>query len=112
MTVINFSALKTVRQLKQNRDVLVTVVTNLRAMLQKLFESGLIYAREGSRIGRDLLLAQEHLSEVLDALDGLPEDTDERRDEAKRIQATLAEVAALTQSAAEGVQKLRAAPKT
>lgn len=107
--VISFAALKTVRQLKQNREVLVTVLTNVRAMVQKLFESGLVYAREGSRIARDLLLAQEHLSEVLDALDALPDDTDERRDEAKRIHATLAEVATLTQRAADGIQQIRGA---
>ncbi|MCC6807185.1 MAG: hypothetical protein IT381_07160 [Deltaproteobacteria bacterium] len=109
MSVVSFAALKTVRQLKQNRAMLVTVLGNLRAMLQKLFESGLVYAREGSRIARDVLLAQEHLSEVLDTLDALAEDTDEQQDEAKRVQTRLAEVATLTQRAAEGIQKLRQA---
>ncbi len=107
MSVISFGALKTVRQLKQNREMLVTVLTNLRAMVAKLFETGLIYAREGSRIGRDVLLAQEHLSDVLDALDALPEDTAERADEAKKIQATLGEVATLTQSAMDGITHLK-----
>jgi hypothetical protein len=110
MTVISFAALRTVRQLKQNRAMLVTVLTNLRAMLARLFESGLVYAREGSRIARDVLLAQEHLSEVLDMLDALPEDTDEQREEAKRVQQKLAEVASLTQNAADAIQKLRAGP--
>jgi hypothetical protein len=107
MSVISFGGLRTVRQLKQNREMLVTVLSNLRAMVAKLFETGLIYAREGSRIARDVLLAQEHLSDVLDVLDALPEDTAERNEEAKNIQVTLAEVATLTQRAMDGIAALK-----
>ncbi len=41
--------------------------TNRRALAQ-LFQTGLIYSRTGARLGRDLLLAHQHLLRVGDLL--------------------------------------------
>jgi hypothetical protein len=45
---------------------------NKRA-LARLFQSGLIYSRAGSRLARDLLLAHQHLLKVADLLTRLSE---------------------------------------
>lgn len=39
-----------------------------RGALQRLFDSGLVFTRSGSRAGRDLLLAHQHLLKVADVL--------------------------------------------
>ncbi len=51
--------------------------TNKRA-LSRLFQSGLIFSRAGSRLGRDLLLAHQHLVKVGDLLLRLGEIAGER----------------------------------
>ena len=106
MTVISFAALKSVRQLKQHRQDLVAVLTNVRGTLQRLFENGLVFHQEGSRASRDLLEAQESLSEALDILDALPDDTDERADTARHIQTLLEQVGTLASRAMERLQML------
>jgi hypothetical protein len=39
-----------------------------RRSLAQLFQSGLVYTRQGARLGRDLLLAQQHLLRASDLL--------------------------------------------
>jgi len=39
-----------------------------RKSLARLFQSGLVYTRQGARLGRDLLLAQQHILRVSDLL--------------------------------------------
>jgi hypothetical protein len=39
-----------------------------RKALSRLYQSGLIYTRQGARLGRDLLLAHQHLLRVTDLL--------------------------------------------
>jgi len=39
-----------------------------RKSLGSLFQSGLVYTRQGARLGRDLLLAHQHLLRVSDLL--------------------------------------------
>lgn len=39
-----------------------------RQALQRLFETGLVFTRSGTRAGRDLLLAHQHLLRMADAL--------------------------------------------
>jgi hypothetical protein len=106
MAVISFAALKSVRQLKQHRDELVAVLTNVRGSVAKLVDNGLVYHIEGSRAVRDLLEAQEHLVEALDILDGLPEDTDERTEAAKRIQTLLERTGDFASRAMERIQRI------
>jgi hypothetical protein len=47
------------------------VLENNRRALGRLFQSGLIFSRQGSRLGRDLLLAHQHLLKVSDLLSRL-----------------------------------------
>lgn len=46
--------------------------TNRKA-LSRLFQSGVIFSRAGARLGRDLLLAHQHLVRVADLLARLAE---------------------------------------
>ncbi len=39
-----------------------------RKSLARLFQSGLVYTRQGARLGRDLLLAHQHLLRASDLL--------------------------------------------
>jgi hypothetical protein len=39
-----------------------------RRSLARLFQTGLVYTRQGARLGRDLLLAHQHLLRVSDLL--------------------------------------------
>lgn len=39
-----------------------------RKALSRLFQSGLLYTRQGARLGRDLLLAHQHMLRVSDLL--------------------------------------------
>src|SRR5574340_1023134 len=39
-----------------------------RKALSRLFQTGLLYTRQGARLGRDLLLAHQHLLRVSDLL--------------------------------------------
>ncbi len=72
---------------------------NKRA-LARLFQSGLVYSRVGSRLARDLLLAHQHLLKVADLLARLAEvDALDRFDAESvydEVQALLARTTALT----------------
>ncbi len=51
-----------------------------RKSLGRLFQSGLVFTRQGARLGRDLLLAHQHLlrvSDLLARIAELPEDAAE-----------------------------------
>ncbi len=110
MSVISFAAFRSIRELKTHRQDLCAVLDNVRQSLGRLFETGLCFHLEGSRAARDLLDAQEHLTLALDALDGLPDDTDERNDEARRIHGMLASAA---DSATRAMDRLQAlSPKS
>ena len=52
-----------------------------RKSLARLFQTGLVYTRQGARLGRDLLLAQQHLlraSDLLARIAELPADPADR----------------------------------
>jgi hypothetical protein len=49
------------------RKILAVIESNRRA-LGRLFATGLLFTRQGSRAGRDLLLAHQHLLKVVDLL--------------------------------------------
>jgi hypothetical protein len=71
-----------------------------RGALSRLFQSGLVYSRVGSRLGRDLLLAHQHLLRVGELLSRLGDmESPERFDAASvydEVQALLARTAALS----------------
>ncbi len=56
------------RRLDEFRARCRTVDEVNRKALAQLFQSGLIYTRQGARLGRDLLLAHQHLLRVTDLL--------------------------------------------
>ena len=72
---------------------------NKRA-LARLFQSGLIYSRAGSRLARDLLLAHQHLLKVADLLSRLGEMESPERFDAEsvydEVHALLSRTTALT----------------
>ena len=83
--VIDLSLVRDERRLldfrRRSREVLDT---NKRA-LARLFQSGLIYSRAGSRLARDLLLAHQHLLKVGDLLARLDEIEEADPREAERV---------------------------
>ena len=75
-----------------------------RKALGRLFQTGLVYTRSGARLGRDLLLAHQHLlraSDLLARIAELPPATTDRDagalyDEAQALLARTAELTART----------------
>ncbi len=72
-----------------------------RKSLGRLFQTGLVYTRQGARLGRDLLLAHQHLlrvSELLARIAELPSVPTDREANAlyDEAQALLARTAELT----------------
>jgi hypothetical protein len=71
-----------------------------KGALSRLFQSGLVYSRVGSRLGRDLLLAHQHLLKVGELLSRLGDmESPERFDAASvydEVQALLSRTAALS----------------
>ncbi len=64
---------------------------NKRA-LARLFQSGVIFTRAGARLGRDLLLAHQHLLRVRDLLARIAELARDRRRGTREAEAVYAEV--------------------
>ncbi len=56
------------RRLRELQARCRTVDELNRKSLARLFQSGLVYTRQGARLGRDLLLAHQHLLRVGDLL--------------------------------------------
>ena len=66
--VVDLSAARDARQLREFQARCRTVDDLNRKALARLFQSGLLYTRQGARLGRDLLLAHQHLLRVSDLL--------------------------------------------
>jgi hypothetical protein len=66
--VIDLSRARDARRLSDYQLRLRAVLDTNRRALSRLFQSGLIYSRQGARLGRDLLLAHQHLLKVGDLL--------------------------------------------
>jgi hypothetical protein len=71
--VVDLAAARGARRLSDARLRLRATVDGNRRALTRLFHSGLIFTRRGSRLGRDLLLAHQHLVRVADLLARLGE---------------------------------------
>jgi len=71
--VVDLAAARDDRRLRDYQSRLGTVQETNRRALTRLFQSGVIFSRAGSRLGRDLLLAHQHLVKVADLLDRLTE---------------------------------------
>jgi hypothetical protein len=66
--VVDLAAARDDRRLRDYQSRLGTVQETNRKALSRLFQSGVIFTRAGSRLGRDLLLAHQHLIKVADLL--------------------------------------------
>jgi hypothetical protein len=71
--VVDLGRARDARRLPDYQARLNAVLGTNRRALSRLFQSGLIYSRQGARLGRDLLLAHQHLLKVGDLLARLGE---------------------------------------
>jgi len=81
--VIDLAVARDDRRLRDYQARLGAVQETNRKALSRLFQSGLIFSRAGARLGRDLLLAHQHLTRVVDLLARLV-DLDPRRARGRR----------------------------
>jgi hypothetical protein len=66
--VIDLADARDDRRLRDYQRRLRGVLDTNRRALGQLFQTGLIFSRAGARLGRDLLLAHQHLLRVADLL--------------------------------------------
>ncbi len=66
--VVDLAAARGARRLREFQARCRLVDEANRKALARLFQTGLIYTRQGARLGRDLLLAHQHLLRVSDLL--------------------------------------------
>jgi hypothetical protein len=79
--VIDLARVRDERRLEEYQGRTRQVLEANKRALARLFQSGVIYSRAGSRLARDLLLAHQHLLKVVDLLARLGEmDSPERFD--------------------------------
>jgi hypothetical protein len=79
--VIDLARVRDERRLEEYQGRTGQVLEANKRALARLFQSGVIYSRVGSRLARDLLLAHQHLLKVGDLLARLGEmDSPERFD--------------------------------
>ncbi|HEX8909633.1 MAG TPA: hypothetical protein VF805_10545 [Anaeromyxobacteraceae bacterium] len=71
--VVDLAAARDDRRLRDYQQRLLAVQETNRRALARLFQSGIIFSRAGSRLGRDLLLAHQNLLKVADLLCRLAE---------------------------------------
>lgn len=74
--VVDFAKARSARRLRDLQARCRTVDETNRKSLVRLFQSGLVYTRQGARLGRDLLLAHQHLLRVSELLARLGEVAD------------------------------------
>jgi hypothetical protein len=104
--VIELARVRDARRLVDYQRRTRTVIEANKRALARLFQSGVIYSRVGARLGRDLLLAHQHLLKVGDLLARIAEIESPQRFDAEsvydEVQALLARTSALT-ARSEGV---------
>ena len=66
--IVDLARVRDARRLADWQGRLQGVQDTSRRALSRLFQSGLIFTRSGARLGRDLLLAHQHLLRVGDLL--------------------------------------------
>jgi hypothetical protein len=71
--VVDLADARDDRRLRDYQDRLRLVTETNRKALCRLFQTGLLFTRVGARLGRDLLLAHQHLLRVADLLARLSE---------------------------------------
>jgi hypothetical protein len=100
--VVDLARARDARRLRELVDRCHAVDELNRKSLGRLFQSGLVFTRQGARLGRDLLLAHQHLlraSDLLARIAELPAAQQEAEagalyDEAQALLARIAELTA------------------
>jgi hypothetical protein len=64
--VVDLALVRGDRRLRDAQARLRGMVDGNRRALTRLFQTGLVFTRQGSRLGRELLLAHQHLVRVAD----------------------------------------------
>jgi hypothetical protein len=104
--VIDLGRARDARRLGDYQRRTRQVIDANKRALARLFQSGVIYSRVGARLGRDLLLAHQHLLKVGDLLARISEIESPERFDAEavydQVQALLLRTSALT-ARSEGV---------
>ncbi|HET7824591.1 MAG TPA: hypothetical protein VFK90_04630 [Anaeromyxobacter sp.] len=101
--VVDLAKARSARRLRELQARCRTVDETNRKSLVRLFQTGLVYTRQGARLGRDLLLAHQHLLRVADLLARIgeaegagPTESAALYDEAQGLLARTAELTART----------------
>jgi hypothetical protein len=68
LVVVDLAQARDARRLRELMARCRAVDDVNRKSLARLFQTGLVYTRQGARLGRDLLLAHQHLLRVSDLL--------------------------------------------
>lgn len=69
--VVSLSEARLERRLGHYRERLERALTSNRAAVGRLYTSGSLFTKEGTRAGRDLLLAHQHLLRVVTLVERL-----------------------------------------
>jgi hypothetical protein len=71
LQVVNLSEARVGRRLDVYRHRLESVLASNKLAIGKLYSTGVLFTREGTRAGRELLVAHEHLLRVMRLIDRL-----------------------------------------
>jgi hypothetical protein len=78
--VVDLAVARGDRRLRDAQERLRRMVDGNRRALTRLFQTGLVFTRQGARLGRELLLAHQHLVRVADLVARLDVGGRTRRD--------------------------------
>ena len=70
-TVVQLADFRAQRRLDAYREQISSVLSSNRRAIAHLYTTGALFTRQGSRAGRDLLLAHQHLLKVASLLEQL-----------------------------------------
>ncbi|MBL8910490.1 MAG: hypothetical protein JNM17_07275 [Archangium sp.] len=114
MNVVSLNDARLSRRVETYRARLDRVLKGNKKAITKLFATGMLFTRHGTRAGRDLLLAHEHLLRVVSLLDRLQNEGDvpapKKAEDVdaifKELEELLDRTSELTQSTAELLEEL------
>lgn len=66
--VVQLDSVRERHRLERYRDRVQSVLDHNRLAVTRLYESGLLFSRHGTKVGRDLLRAHQHLLRVADLI--------------------------------------------
>lgn len=75
-TVVDLAEVRAARRLAHYRFRIAQVLDSNRRAIGRLYTTGALFTRQGARVGRDLLLAHQHLLRVVSLLNRLSDSGD------------------------------------